>query len=399
MSKKASRVFGLDVLRAVAVLLVLVGHSSTHQYPPHWFGWFWGAQGTLGVELFYVLSGFLIGHILIRSARSGRLHGAAAVWDFWERRWARTLPLYFFFVLLYLRFDYLGVGDLSKDYPFLFFMQNFAWPQLPFFQHSWSLAVEEWFYFLFPLVFLWFCSNDRAYRGPLLGTCAFFIAVPMLVRMAVARNVQDWAAFDANIRGVVICRLDSIFIGVLLAVIKLEWQAFYVRLRWLFPWALVFLLGMMFYLAYGLPGLMQNDWTKVLFFPGLSMVIAGLIPAMEQFHGFGWKPIDAFFTYTSKISYSLYLGHICMITLLESCMEKLDVRAAPGWSTLAFYALLFVAYYLFATLTYLFVERPYIALRDARMGHSDVRSGEVAVTLPVDQASLALAGCEGKPSA
>lgn len=72
MSKKASRVFGLDVLRAVAVLLVLVGHSSTHQYPPHWFGWFWGAQGTLGVELFYVLSGFLIGHILIRSARSDR---------------------------------------------------------------------------------------------------------------------------------------------------------------------------------------------------------------------------------------------------------------------------------------------------------------------------------------
>ena len=358
------RVFGLDILRAVAVLLVLVGHSVAHFEPPAWIRWFWGAQGTLGVEIFYVLSGFLIGNILITLARQGRLHTSAMVWDFWSRRWARTLPLYFFFVLLYLRFDYLGVGDLLTTYPFLFFMQNFAWSPIPFFQHSWSLSVEEWFYFLFPLVFLWLARDERAYRRPMMITCVVFILVPLMLRMAVARHVADYDAFNNQIRMVVVCRLDAIFFGVLLVLVKTEWAAFYARLRWCgIPGALL-LLAAAFYLAAGLPGLTHSYWGMVLFFPVLSLSIAFILPMVERIETLGWSWLDRFMIYTSRISYSLYLGHICMLTLVNGVLVHLGMTVHGPVQTVFVYVLYGASYYAFATVTYQFIERPFLRLRD-----------------------------------
>ncbi|MGE8574392.1 MAG: acyltransferase family protein, partial [Burkholderia contaminans] len=85
----SQRVFGLDILRALAVLLVLASHTVVHGAPPAWLRWYFWAQGTIGVEIFYVLSGFLIGSVLIRSRKAGKLKALGDVLDFWKRRWAR----------------------------------------------------------------------------------------------------------------------------------------------------------------------------------------------------------------------------------------------------------------------------------------------------------------------
>src|ERR1039458_8648984 len=86
------RNFGLDALRAAAIMMVLLCHMT-------------GALkflGIYGVELFFVLSGFLIGDILIRSAaRKGRFEFKDLT-EFWTRRWFRTLPNYYWFLALYL---------------------------------------------------------------------------------------------------------------------------------------------------------------------------------------------------------------------------------------------------------------------------------------------------------
>lgn len=377
--KGHGRVFGLDVLRALAILLVMIGHSSYHHHPPSWFKWFFDEQGTLGVELFYVLSGFLIGHILIRSAKSGKLNGMSDVFDFWKRRWARTLPLYLFFILVYLRFDYLGIGSLTKDYPFFIFMQNFAWPQMPFFQHSWSLAVEEWFYFLFPLTFLWLSISKRSYRGSLLSTCFLFIVVPMIMRAFIVGNVHDYTEFNENIRSIVVCRLDSIFYGVLLALLKIEWRSIYVKLRYASIPAGILIVFFMFYMAAGAPGLIGHPIFMVLFFPLLSITIALTLPGLEKLHTIGNRWLDTFITYTSKISYSLYLGHVCMFTLVDYSLEMLGFKINGSLQTFYVYMAYVMAFYAFATLTYYYIERPYILLRDAYMGHDDERSGNVAL--------------------
>ncbi len=146
------RVFGLDCLRALAILSVLFAHGIGLLYPqmPAWFGLF-GHGGFYGVELFFVLSGFLIGRILIRYDSNLGNQGTVAV--FYIRRWFRTLPLFWLFVILNVLLEFqvkdhpVSLGEVLEHG---FFLRTFATYHPVFFPESWSLAIEEWFYLLFP---------------------------------------------------------------------------------------------------------------------------------------------------------------------------------------------------------------------------------------------------------
>ena len=86
------RVYGLDVFRAFAILFVLIGHSFEHSKIPPQLQVF-GRLGILGVELFFVLSGFLIGSIIMRLIDKNSFQNFSDIVIFWKRRWLRTLPL------------------------------------------------------------------------------------------------------------------------------------------------------------------------------------------------------------------------------------------------------------------------------------------------------------------
>lgn len=394
-----ARVFGLDVLRAVAVLSVLAGHTLDHGKAPMWIVRFVAPLATYGVEIFYVLSGFLIGHILLRSAAAGKLHSPPDILDFWKRRWARTLPLYIFFVLVYLRFDYHGPADLRQTWSFFFFLQNFAWKIPPFFTHSWSLAVEEWFYLLLPLIFMTFHWVLKSDRRALLATAIVFTLVPLASRLIMGHHIADWPGYDGYIRQAVVCRLDSIFMGVLCAYVRIYHPNFFDRSSKF--WWIGFAQFLALYCI--LSGFHYFNPASVLaqaaYFPLLSLSIACMVPAATKLRSTGLSMVDAFISHTSKVSYSLYLGHICMLTLVLGVMGQFGWIADSLHWTVIMYAVLGALYYLFANLTYKFVEQPYIKLRDVRMGHSDIRSGNVAVAAGVSNRTTVKASETWLPAA
>ena len=147
-------------------MMVICAHGFVVLYPH--FGdalAIFGHGGFYGVELFFVLSGFLIGQILIRNGSD--LGQAGNVAFFYVRRWFRTLPLFFLFLIVNIAFERffrahpVGFGEgLSHG----FFLRNFASFQMTFFPESWSLAIEEWFYLLFPAALWLGTETDETFR-------------------------------------------------------------------------------------------------------------------------------------------------------------------------------------------------------------------------------------------
>src|SRR5277367_4232323 len=135
------RDLGLDAVRTLAIALVLVSHSSLFfTYGPR-LGLLVDYAGWLGVELFFSLSGFLIGRIMLTLAR-GKLD-RTTVKNFLARRWLRTLPLYY---LVLLALFALGWSLSWVDFLLLHgFVPPARWGLVT----AWSLGVEEFFYLTF----------------------------------------------------------------------------------------------------------------------------------------------------------------------------------------------------------------------------------------------------------
>jgi peptidoglycan/LPS O-acetylase OafA/YrhL len=146
-----SRLPALDTLRAFAILIVLLYHYKVVVSGQDTFGYV-TQVGWMGVDLFFVLSGYLIGdQILGAIAR----HEHLSLGKFYLRRLLRTLPNYYAVYLLYLFGPELLKGSSTSDvWRFLTFTQNFEFRPGVTFSHSWSLCIEEQFYCLAPLIFI-----------------------------------------------------------------------------------------------------------------------------------------------------------------------------------------------------------------------------------------------------
>src|ERR1035437_361726 len=139
------RNFGLDIIRAISISLVIIAHSFAIKNVE---------LGVWGVEVFFVLSGFLIGQILIRDFTNGI--SFKKIMYFWKRRWFRTLPLYYAVILVKFIFFDSSLG--LKFFAYIFFLQN-NFVGISFLPVSWSLVVEEWFYLTLPLLLFLFLKN------------------------------------------------------------------------------------------------------------------------------------------------------------------------------------------------------------------------------------------------
>lgn len=355
------RVLGLDLMRSVAILLVLVSHGIC--LPP-WFPYpsqliencaYWG------VEIFFILSGFLIGRILI--SEMTRPDGGDWV-RFWLRRWIRTLPNYYLFLAVY---SCMGGGFTAK---FTVFAQNFAEYHPTFFAVAWSLSIEEWFYLLSPLVILLAGKFIRNKPRAILVAIGFFIVGGLAVRLVLhSQTTWSWTGF----RTIVINRFDAIAWGFLAAYVsKFHGRLFQRAACWPVAAAALVVVGVQGALLtrYVYPGGMEF-YGETLFFTVSSAALALLLPYWSQIDvKSNW--VRQSITSISQWSYSAYLVHSLV---LNSLGPRLYVCRGNGYLVFAQYMLLTMA---LSGLIYRVFERPIMQLRDGLL----VRKG--AVSCPGD---------------
>lgn len=177
---RAPRLHGLDTLRALAVVAVVAYHYEIFVSGRPTFGLL-SDLGWAGVDLFFVLSGFLIGQQVLAPLLGGRRLGLAR---FFQRRLLRTLPNYLVVVALYFALPaLLGGVPRTPLWRFLTFTQNFGLLPGSAFSHAWSLCVEEQFYLLLPLAMLLAAATGRL-RGAAWALLAALVFACTVTRAA-----------------------------------------------------------------------------------------------------------------------------------------------------------------------------------------------------------------------
>lgn len=158
-----TRVAGLDGLRAIAIVWVMLFHSWLVGGLGERWSWL-GSSGWMGVDLFFVLSGYLIGsQVMAPLARGERL----AFGDFYLRRAFRILPAFLVVLAVYVFVPgFREAPDMEPAWKFLTFTANLSidYAHNKAFSHAWSLCVEEHFYLLFPLSAVLFARGGTARR-------------------------------------------------------------------------------------------------------------------------------------------------------------------------------------------------------------------------------------------
>ena len=226
------RIFGLDIFRAIAIILVVLGHGRFLLNGTILEG-FPRVKMIDGVDLFFVLSGFLIGGILLKEINSEDYFGIRKLAKFWKRRWLRTLPNYYLILLVNYFIVYNGIikEDINQfNWKFFFFLQNFSTPFYGFFWESWSLSIEEWFYILAPLLLLLFLKFFTPKKSFIL-VILLMIFFPISYRIWILDPSIDYFWFDLTFRKLVLTRLDSVAYGLLAAWVFYYFKDFWMKFR------------------------------------------------------------------------------------------------------------------------------------------------------------------------
>jgi peptidoglycan/LPS O-acetylase OafA/YrhL len=210
-----ARLAGLDTLRALAIALVLMSHYNGFVAQGSVFG-FIGEIGWAGVDLFFVLSGYLIGNQLMAPAARGE---PLSLKTFFARRLLRTLPNYYVVLAVYLLLPHSAIWGKTMEsvWHFLTFTQNFGMKYGQTFTHSWSLCIEEQFYLVLPLAVLVLVGRRRS---PRLLWCALAASIGAGIATRGISFMNGQEAFSAPAYYSTWARFDELLPGVAIAMLK-----------------------------------------------------------------------------------------------------------------------------------------------------------------------------------
>lgn len=320
------RNFALDALRALAIMLVFTAHTinafgSPAMFAPLQFG------GT-GVDLFFVLSGWLIGNQLFIEKQK---YGDIDVPRFWVRRWMRTMPAYYAVLSVTIAQQYLTKNDFEFPWAHIFFLQNYQ-EELKLFYVSWSLSVEEQFYLMIAPFSVFLLKQKKQVQ------LALFIA--LLLTPSLFRLLGWYDNYNQTH-----VRLDCCAMGVLLAYMKNYktnvWSVLQQFLKYLFPTSVFAYLA--FYASRYNPEWGFEDPSKL-----ILAIVFGIWVMWTDFTNFQIKYRWQYITkYISTRSYAMYLLHVDALVATERLIDTSN---------------LFIFYICALTITFLLSEILYRAV-------------------------------------
>lgn len=365
---------GLDTLRALAILMVIPWHART-AIPHPWLE-FLGRHGWAGVDLFFVLSGFLIGSQLFRSLKKD---GRASIAKFYLKRAFRILPAYWVVLALYLCWPaFREVDALDAPWRFLLFVSNIGIGRTSF-SHAWSLCVEEHFYLLLPLlVWLWARARPRKIHPVFLIVAIF--AGGLVLRYSIWSVKSSFGAKHWNfykwLYYPTYCRLDGLTVGVSLALMRpfraTLWSRLTSRPLWLVSGGLA-LVGLGMAAFSGPKQLVASVFAFPLVSVGFGLLVAAALT--PGFWLFERKLPGA--ALLSTAAYTLYLTHKQMIHL------SVEIVPDPGAHAVLVIVLAIALVGFASAFLHFFVEKPGLVIRKAVMNAFEGH----AATLPENAAS------------
>ncbi len=312
-----ARAPNLDAFRVVAITCVMLAHGSLlgiDSFPV--LRYVTIIFGVIGVELFFLLSGFLIGRQLLNVGE-----GTQSIRNFWTRRWLRTLPNYYLFLILNWALYVYVLKRPAGEFSFFFFSHNLVLPfSTSFFAESWSLAVEEWFYFLAPLLVValtFVFSKSRKFA--VLGAMIAIIITCTFARLGVAQIINS--SIDSALRKIVLLRLDALAFGVLMAWLqryRAPTLAALARGWWrligagLLITAIAYLASLTEALAFFAAPAGHHRWLAPLLFTLLPISCALLLASAQSVP----MQVHAWINLQSKWAYSTYLLHFPLLLLI-----------------------------------------------------------------------------------
>jgi peptidoglycan/LPS O-acetylase OafA/YrhL len=353
------RVIELDSLRGLAAVIVLLFHLHPGRF---FFGW-------AGVDLFFVLSGYLITSVILEYGGT-----KGFLWRFYARRTIRIWPIYYLTVLGFVAINPFlpRVQPLDELPNLLTFTKNVSlWrhnsvpPQIAPLDHTWTLSLEEQFYLVWPALIL--------LVGPrrLIPLCIGLAALSV-----VARDGQTLLIWNRYSERILVGRCDGFAMGGLLAALLIEARRRPHRLRYLRMGLGIAATSGLAYLVHGyfyrggvsfiglptprFPG--TTTFAFVLLFFGVvgMVVLSAGHPSLAPLR---LRPL----TYLGQISYALYLYHLPIYSLF-------DISPYQPQPPLAGDILKLVTVLVAAALSWMLIERPILGLK----GHLEYKSGPIA---------------------
>ena len=360
-----SRNNGLDTLRSVAILLVLAYHYMVFVSREPTFGWV-STLGWVGVDLFFVLSGYLISNQVFSGWVKGR---ELSLKNFYARRFLRTLPAFYVVLALYFLFPtVMGGREPPPLWRFLTFTQNIGLKGGTAFSHAWSLCIEEQFYVLFAAVVLIAAHLGRSIR------LAWIFLAALIATGCLARSVL-WAKYGLEAFGEVnyyptyiyyssLCRADEFLPGIAVAMLKNFHPVLWNRLM---QWGQSLLLGgiaataALFYLllnhyyveGFGYFYFMTAFGYSLIAIAFAILVMAALSPDCMLYR---WRVPGA--ASLATWSYSIYLSHKPLSIITHRILQGPGIAGASLVVAVAAVSLIG------GWLLYRLVELPFLNIRD-----------------------------------